>query len=311
MKFLEVKIIYESDDIKFYKKIISNIFYDMGVTGLKFEETDFIKNPLDYYKDERQYISNNNSISAYFPVNIFIEKRKKHIIEIFNEKFKDDENIIYIIDFYESDDEDFQNSWKKYLFVERVGENFVIKPTWRDYEIKNNEHVIEIDPGRAFGTGSHPTTSLCIKAMEKINFENKSVIDIGTGSGILMIVAKKLGAKKIYGIDIDENSIESATENLKLNNINLDENIKVFKSDLLKLVEEEKKFDFIVANILSDVLINLIKDIKKITKQNSQILFSGIIKDKLDLVKTEIENNSFKIIDIKNDKEWYSILFEC
>ena len=165
MKVLEAKIIYESDDLEKYKKIISDIFYNFGVTGLKIEEPILNKDPLNFYKDEKQFLISENSVSAYFPLNIYSEKRKKVLEETFAEKFSEDEDIVYNLDFYEYDEEDYQNSWKKYLFVEKVSEKFVVKPTWREYEKQDNELVIELDPGRAFGTGSHPTTSLLLKLM--------------------------------------------------------------------------------------------------------------------------------------------------
>ena len=111
-----------------------------------------------------------------------------------------------------------------------MSEKFVVKPTWREYEKQDNELVIELDPGRAFGTGSHPTTSLLLKLMEEQDFSNKSIIDIGTGSGILMIAGKLLGADEVYGTDIDEFSMEVAKENLILNNISLND-VKLLKGN--------------------------------------------------------------------------------
>jgi len=282
MKVLEAKVIYESDNIEKYKKIISDIFYDFGVTGLKIEEPLLNKDPLNFYKDEKQFLLSENSVSAYFPLNIYSEKRKKVLEETFKEKFSEDEEIVYNLDFYEYDEEDYQNSWKKYLFVEKVSEKFVVKPTWREYEKQDNELVIELDPGRAFGTGSHPTTSLLLKLMEEQDFSNKSVIDIGTGSGILMIAGKILGAGEVYGTDIDEFSMEVAKENLILNNVSLND-VKLLKGNLLEVIEI-KKFDIVVCNILADVLVKLLDEIKYILKENSIVLFSGIIEDKLNWI---------------------------
>lgn len=311
MKVLEAKIIFEADEIEKYQKIISDIFYDMGVTGLKIEEPNFIKNPLDFYRDEKSFISSENSVSAYFPLNIYTEKRKTFLKEKLEEIFGEDEELIYILDFYEYDEEDYQNSWKKYLFVEHIGSRFVIKPTWRDYEATNDEIMIEIDPGLAFGTGSHPTTALCLRALESMDLANKKVIDIGTGSGILMIACKKLGAATVYGTDIDEASISVSKENLLLNNIEVDdEKIKILKGNLLEVLKADEKFDVVVANILSDVLVKLLKDIKSICKIGTKILFSGIIEDKLEEMKKNILAHNFEIIEISKEKEWQSILFE-
>lgn len=308
MKVLEAKLVYESDNIEEYKKIISDIFYGFGVTGLKIEEPILNKDPLNFYKDEKQFLLSENSVSAYFPLNIYSEKRKEVLKQTFAEKFNEDENIVYNLDFYEYDEDDYQNSWKKYLFVEKVSNKFVVKPTWREYEKQDDEFVIELDPGRAFGTGSHPTTSLLLSLMENENFENKKVIDIGTGSGILMIAASLLGAKEIYGTDIDEFSIEVANENLILNKVDMTE-VKILKGNLLEVLNNEK-FDIVLCNILSDVLIKLLDEIKYILKENSKIMFSGIIEDKLDLVITKAKEVGLKVVETKMDKEWRAIVLE-
>ena len=307
MKVLEAKVIYESDDLEKYKRIISDIFYNFGVTGLKIEEPIFSKDPLNFYKDEKKFLLSENSVSAYFPLNMYSEKRKEALRDIFEATFSENDEIVYNLDFYEYDEDDYQNSWKKYLFVEKVSEKFVVKPTWREYEAKEDELVIELDPGRAFGTGSHPTTSLLLKLMEEQNFSSQSVIDIGTGSGILMIAAKLLGASEVYGTDIDEFSMEVAKENLELNKISLDD-IKLLKGNLLEVIDD-KKFDIVLCNILSDVLVKLLDEIKYILKPNSKFLFSGIIEDKLPMVVSKAEEIGLEVVEIRNDKEWRAVYF--
>ena len=309
MKVVEIKVIYESDDIERATKEISDIFYGFGVTGLKIEEPMKSKNPLDFYKNEKEFLMVDHAISAYFPLNPYAEKRKMAILSTFEEKFADRDDIIYTVDFYEYDEEDYQNSWKKYLFPEKVSEKFVVKPTWREYTPEADELIIELDPGRAFGTGSHPTTSLCLKLMEENIKEGDSVIDVGTGSGILMIAADRLGASEIYGTDIDELAVESAKENLELNKIS-EEKAKVYKGDLISVVEN-KKFDVVVANILADVLLILLHDISKVVKPNGKIIFSGIIEDKCELLKREVESLGFTVEEIKADKEWRAMLIKA
>ena len=309
MKVVEIKVIYESDDIERATKEISDIFYGFGVTGLKIEEPMKSKNPLDFYKNEKEFLMVDHAISAYFPLNPYAEKRKAAILSTFEEKFAEREDIVYTVDFYEYDEEDYQNSWKKYLFPEKVSEKFVVKPTWREYTPEADELIIELDPGRAFGTGSHPTTSLCLKLMEENISEGDSVIDVGTGSGILMIAADRLGASEIYGTDIDELAVESAKENLELNNISEDK-AKVYKGDLISVVEN-KKFDVVVANILADVLLILLHDISKVVKPNGKIIFSGIIEDKCELLRREVESLGFTVEEIKVDKEWRAMLIKA
>lgn len=309
MKVVEIKVIYESDDIDRATKEISDIFYDFGVTGLKIEEPMKHKNPLDFYKNEKDFLMVDHAVSAYFPLNIYAEKRKKVILERFEKVFSDREDIVYTIDFYEYDEEDYQNSWKKYLFTEKVSERFVVKPTWREYEPKEDELIIELDPGRAFGTGSHPTTSLCLKLMEENIKEGDSVIDVGTGSGILMIAADRLGASEVYGTDIDELAVESAKENLELNGISEDR-AKVYLGNLVTVVNG-KKFDVVVANILADVLLILLNDISKVVKKDGLVIFSGIIDEKCELLKREVEALGMEILEVKADKEWRAMLIKA
>lgn len=306
MKVVEVKVIYESDDIENATKEISDIFYNLGVTGLKIEEPILNKNPLDFYKDEKEFLMVDYAVSAYFPLNPYAQRRKDMILNIFEERFSSRDDIVYTIDFYEYDEEDYQNSWKKYLFPEKVSEKFVVKPTWREYEAEDGELIIELDPGRAFGTGSHPTTSLCLKLMEENIKAGDSVIDVGTGSGILMIASEKLGATEIYGTDIDELAVEVAKENLELNGIS-EEKAKVYLGDLISVVEN-KKFDVVVANILADVLLILLNDITKVVKDGGKIIFSGIIDEKYELLKKEVEKSGFTVIETKSDKEWRAML---
>ena len=222
-----------------------------------------------------------------------IEKAKKEIGDIF----------------YDYEEEDYQNSWKKYFYTQKISERFVVKPTWREYEPLEDELVIEIDPGRAFGTGTHPTTSLCIKLMEENIKEGNTVIDVGTGSGILMVAAEKLGAGKIIGTDIDPMAVEVAEENLLLNKVDM-EKAKAYAGDLVTVVKDEK-FDVVVANILADVLLILLKDISRVVKKDGLVIFSGIIEDKLEEMKREIENVGLEILEIKADKEWRAILMKA
>ena len=309
MKVMEIKVIFESDDTEKAKKEIGDIFYDFGATGLKIEEPMTHKNSLDYYKNEKDFLMVDHAVSAYFPVNIYAERRKQAILKRFEETFAEREDIVYTIDFYDFEEEDYQNSWKKYFYTQKISERFVVKPTWREYESQEDELVIEIDPGRAFGTGTHPTTSLCIKLMEENIKEGNTVIDIGTGSGILMVAAEKLGAGKIVGTDIDPMAVEVAEENLLLNKVDM-KKAKAYAGDLVTVVQNEK-FDVVVANILADVLLILLKDISRVVKKDGLVIFSGIIEDKLEEMKRAVEEVGLEILEVKADKEWRAMLMRA
>jgi ribosomal protein L11 methyltransferase len=312
MKVNEIRVVFDSDNIESTKKEISDIFYSFGATGLKIDEPLENLNPLDYYKNAQEFRDVDNAVSAYFPANFYAARRNQMIEDKLAETFGEREDVIYTFDIYTYDEEDYQNAWKNYLYPEKISERFVVKPTWREYEADADELVIELDPGRAFGTGSHSTTSLCVKIMEEVwptlNRDEISVLDVGTGSGILMIAGAKLGAKRVVGVDIDELAVEAAIENLELNNIK-EESYTVLKGDLIATLNDEK-FDVVVANILADVLLILLKDISKVVKEGGYIILSGIVDEKLPLVEREINSLGYKIVEVKSDKEWRAILVQ-
>lgn len=312
MRVNEIRVTFDSDDIEKVRKEISDIFYGFGATGLKIDEPLENLNPLDYYKNANDFIEVENAVSAYFPENFLSKKRNLMIEEKLEEVFSEREDVIYTFDVYSYEEEDYQNAWKNYLYPEKISERFVVKPTWREYTPEENELVIELDPGRAFGTGSHSTTSLCVKIMEQeiteSNNKELSLLDVGTGSGILMIAGAKLGVKDVVGVDIDELAVEVAQENLILNGISKDE-FKVLKGDLISVIQD-KKFDIVVANILADVLLILLKDIFKVVKPNGKIVLSGIVDEKLPEIVKEVEALGYTILEVKEDKEWRALLIQ-
>lgn len=304
MELTEVKVIFDAENIEKCKNEIINAFYEFGVSGVKIDEP-MDRNSLDYYKNEKDFVVNELAVTAYFPKNAYSVRREIIIKERFEELFGDRDDLVYNISFYDLADEDYVDNWKKYVFTTKISDRFVVKPTWRDYEKNSDELVIELDPGRAFGTGTHPTTYLCIRLMEKYIENSHTVIDVGTGSGILMVAANKLGAKEIWGVDIDADACEVAKENLILNGIT-DENTKVLVGNLLNVVEN-KTFDVVVANILADVILMLLKDISKVIKKDGILILSGIIEDKKNLVINACEKEGLELLEVQEDKEWVAL----
>lgn len=304
MKLIELRVIFDADNIELAKENIINLLYEFGISGVKIDEP-MERNILDFYKNEKDFVTNEYAISAYFPNNPYTEKRKVMINEKFSEVFGEKEDIIYNIDYYELDDSDYEDNWKKYVFTEKISDRFVVKPTWREYEPSEDELMIELDPGRAFGTGTHPTTYLCIQMMEKYIKESDSVIDVGTGSGILMVAAEKLGASEIWGVDIDPDACEVAKENLLLNKVS-EEKTKVFAGNLLNVVEE-KKFSIVVANILADVILILLDQLEKVVDKDGLVILSGIINDKEKEVLEKAEKLGLELVERREDKEWVSL----
>jgi len=305
MEWIEARVTYDSDEIEEAKGIIMNVFHDFGVTNLIIEE-QLEKSPLDYYSNESLIFTDDNAVVGHFPNNNYIESKKK----VFNEKLEElaeKDEFVFNINYTLLDDLDWKDSWKKYFYTQKVTDKIVIKPTWREYIPEStDEIVIEIDPKMAFGTGTHPTTYLCMRGLEKHLESNKTVLDIGTGSGILMITAEKLGAKKVYGIDIDEDAVRVAKENLILNNVS-EQKFKVTKGDLLENFGEEK-FDIVVSNILAEIIVDLLDDIKKVMNEKTICIFSGILIEKENIVVEKMEKAGLEVIDIEKEGEWMSIV---
>lgn len=199
---------------------------------------------------------------------------------------------------------DWATSWEKYYKPIHVTETLTVAPTWENYQAKNNEIVIELDPGMAFGTGTHETTTLCMKALQKYVTPNDVVIDIGCGSGILSITSVKLGAEHVYAYDLDEVAVKSAMENTAINSC--EDTITVKHQDLLTDVHHQ--VDVVVSNILAEVIMKVTPDVKKVLKTSGIFIASGIIESKLEAVKNILQENNFTLLEIQHDGHWVSVV---
>lgn len=210
-----------------------------------------------------------------------------------------------------SKDEDWLNNWKEYFHAFSVGD-ILIKPTWdNDTTPTGVQSLINIDPGVAFGTGKHETTQLCISGLQKHLQEKDEVLDLGFGSGILSIVALKLGANHVTGTDIDPLCIESVEENFKVNDLALDKG-DFFIGDLTsdKKLQDEvgyEKYDVVVANILADIIISMAPCIPQTMKKGAYLITSGIIDFKEDEVKKALIEQDLEIVEINHQGEWVNI----
>ena len=207
----------------------------------------------------------------------------------------------------EKENQDWSKKWKEKWTVTHVTDRITVVPSWLNYKPKENEITIILDPGCAFGTGTHQTTQLCMKALEKYLKTGDSVADIGTGSGILAILAKKLGGDKVYGCDIDETVIDVCKENAGVNGVGVGVNIKFELNTADKITEQ---YDFVCANILHFVLAEIMGDLKNITKPNGLISLSGILDEKKDMVLEAIKRENLKIIDTLTQDQWISYVVQ-
>ncbi|BEP29684.1 50S ribosomal protein L11 methyltransferase [Helicovermis profundi] len=307
MKWYQVIIKTKTESIE----VINGILYDVDVDGIEIIDpndeiySDSYKGDWDYFDKEKvEFEYNGAIIKCYFETDDI-----EDILSIIKEKVDSlkNEGIDCHIDEVSAEvvkDTDWANEWKKYYETFKIGENIVIKPSWEEYNSKKDEIVIEIDPGGAFGSGTHETTSMCVEFIEEYIKENSFVFDIGCGSGILGISAAKLGAKKVIAGDIDSEAVRTTTENVRINN--LENIVEVKEGDLMEVVKG--KADIVVANIIAEVIAMLSVNIHKFLNKDSVFIASGIINGKLDMVLSALKENGLVVLDTKTVGEWSAIV---
>lgn len=200
-------------------------------------------------------------------------------------------------------EKDWANAWKQYFHVTRVGKHFVIKPSWEKYEVEEGDVVLDLDPGMAFGTGTHPTTFMCLENLEDLVHPDTQVFDVGTGSGILAMAAAMLGATDIRAVDIDGRAVRAARSNIR--KAGLEDRIQVKQGDLLQ--GTDGKADLIVANILADIIQLLLPDVPGKLKDDGIFLCSGIIKEAQPEITEAAEKVGLKITRISSMGDWVAL----
>ena len=308
MKWIEVKIKTTTEAIE----TVSGILYDVGVGGVVIEDpSDLIFSEGDAgdwdYVDEAllQNVLEGAIVKGYLPESVdLIDKIEwiRQSVEMIPQ-YNLDKGLgeVTTTEVYE---EDWAHTWKKYYKPMKIGDRIVVKPTWESYISQEEEIIVELDPGMAFGTGTHETTMMCVQNLEKYVTPNSLVFDIGCGSGILSITAAKLGARKVVGIDLDEVAVKVSKKNVEDNHVTGQVEIK--RGNLLDTLHE--RADIVVANIIADVIIILADDIKKFLKKDSVFIASGIILDKIDEVTAALKKNGLQILQIETMGEWTAIV---
>ncbi|BBI34751.1 50S ribosomal protein L11 methyltransferase [Cohnella abietis] len=219
----------------------------------------------------------------------------------------------YQIEIGDVHQDDWADAWKQYFKPIAITERLTIKPTWEEYTPKADELVIELDPGMAFGTGTHPTTALCLKALDNAISGGEQIIDVGTGSGVLAIGAMKLGASKVLALDLDPVAVTCAKENITLNGY--DDDVEVRLSDLLGVLHEKENnaevtppVDLVVANILAEIILLFLADVMKVLKPGGIYITSGIYKNKEMVVQAGLLAAGFEIVDVLRQEEWVAFV---
>ncbi|WP_246940497.1 50S ribosomal protein L11 methyltransferase [Bacillus pinisoli] len=291
---------------------ISNILHEAGASGVVIEDPEELLKEREqqfgeiYQLNPGDYPEEGVMIKAYLPLNSFIQETVDEIKEAINSLVSYDIDLGHNkVTINEVNEEEWASAWKKYYNPVKISEKFTIVPTWEDYEkVSTDELIIELDPGMAFGTGTHPTTVMCIQALEDTVKSGDRIIDVGTGSGVLSIAAALLGASGVRAYDLDEVAVKTAIENAKLNQV--DSLITVKQNNLLHDVNEPA--DVIVANILAEIILLFVEDAYKLVKPGGLFITSGIIQQKKQTVKDALLQAGFEIVETLTMEDWVSFI---
>lgn len=301
---------------------VSNVLHELGAGGVSIEESGTLNKPRD------------TSLGQWYelPLNDIPEGRA--VIKGYYAEGADMEQLMAqlqpflaalpacgidagnpAVELREVNDEDWANAWKQYFKPIRISERLVIKPTWEEYEASAGELIIELDPGMAFGTGTHATTALCLRALEKVVRPGDEAIDVGTGSGVLAIAAAKLGARHVLALDLDPVAVSSAKENARLNG--LEGQISVRRSDLLQALREREQggslgvrlpVQVVVANILAEIILLFVHDVYEALQPGGIYVASGIIKPKQQDVEQALAAAGFVVEERCEEQDWVALV---
>lgn len=307
MKWSEISIHTTNEAIE----PISNILHEAGASGVVIEDPfELSKEREDrfgeiYQLNPDDYPEEGVIVKAYLPINSFLGETVEEIKEAINNLVLFNIDIgLNKVSIMEVNEEEWATAWKKYYHPVKISEKFTIVPTWEDYKpVNSDELIIELDPGMAFGTGTHPTTVLCIQALERIVEKGDAVIDVGTGSGVLSIAAAMLKAKSVLALDLDEVAVNSAKLNLELNKVQ--EVASVKQNNLLNGIKEQA--DVIVANILAEIIVRFTDDVHRLLNKDGYFIASGIISQRKEEVKDAIVASGLEIVETVQMEDWVSI----
>jgi len=301
MKWVAAKIIFDHENTQLATDLIADVFYGLGLQGVEIEDKDL--EPEEAWGEGARTEPLQHAVIGFFPDT----PQTIHRLNELEKKIRSLERTFGIRcrkECRQMDEEDWAESWKAFFWPQRITSRITVKPTWREYEAKADEIVLEIDPGMAFGTGTHPTTALCVILIERYLTAGASFLDIGTGSGILMIAAARLGAGRLVGIDNDEIALGVADENLRLNHVSQ----SCFELKTGNLADGiDGQFDLIVANILSEAILKLLGTIGRHMSPKSVLICSGIYKDNGGDVLKKMQQQGLTVLEERHEDGWVAI----
>jgi len=299
MKWIAAKVTFDGPDRALATDLVADIFYDLDLKGVVVDDPDM--DPGQDWGEDATPPTKTPGVTGYF-ADTQRSSEKCIALEAALQRLKRVAHIHTHVEYARVDEKDWAEAWKAYFWPKKITDTIVVKPTWREYTAGPQEIVLEIDPGMAFGTGTHATTNLCIRLIQTHLKPGDAFLDVGTGSGILMIAAAKLGAGTVCGVDNDEVAVTVAENNLLANHIDS------YRLSTGNLVDDVRQtFEMVAANILAEVILMLLPDVKAVLKENGLLVCSGIITAKTEIVVSGLKEKGFAIVEVIEKEGWVAV----
>ncbi|MFW6428268.1 MAG: 50S ribosomal protein L11 methyltransferase [Desulfosalsimonas sp.] len=301
MKWIKTRVTFKADDPESAADMIADIFHDLGLQGVIMETRS--QDPDLDWDGEALPPPENNAVIGFFPDDSRFDQSLEELEKRLSRLLP---GVILEYGIHSSgiDEQDWAESWKDHFHPVRISDRLIVKPTWRRYAGRKNEIIIELDPGMAFGTGTHPTTALCLRLVERHIRPGFRVLDIGTGSGILMVAAAKLGASQLCGTDCDPVAITVARQNLGLNSVKE----SIFSLNTGDLAESVTgTWDLVTANILTSTIVPMIPNIPGLLADKGTFIASGILAQSREEIETALEKSGLRVLELLREDDWIAV----
>ncbi len=302
MDWLELKVIFESSDPELAADLIADRFYEAGVAGVVIETPE--KDPGADWGADAVPPPEHHAVLGYLPVTETLTERRRSVIDGVTRLF-DRLGVAIEIRTRNLRDEDWAESWKAFFHPLRVGRRLVIKPTWHEYSAAADDIVLEIDPGMAFGSGTHSTTRMCLELIEAYLKPGARVLDVGTGSGILLLAAARLGAGAMEGLDIDDVAVAVAAENLRCNAI-APERWCIGRGTIHQAATGA--YDLVAANILSEVIIPILPEVARVMADGGRFIASGVVAPNAPKVEAALQAAGLEAVEVRRMEDWVAMV---
>jgi ribosomal protein L11 methyltransferase len=301
MRYIETKITFDHPCPEMAGDLIAEVFFDFDVQGVVVEDPELSSE--EEWAEDALARPAAHAVIGYLAENERLDGCRRRLEEEVG-RLGNHIGLVYRLSYRQVDEQNWAESWKAFFWPQKIGSRIVVKPSWRDYNVKPGDLVIELDPGMAFGTGTHPTTALCVQLLERHIKNGDAFLDIGAGSGILMLAAAKLGAGRLCGGDRDGTAVQVAAENLRRNGVD-EQRVCLVQGSLAEPFKS--RFDAVAANILTHIILELLDDIPRVLKPGGIFIGSGIIAQNRELVAAKMRGMGFELIEIREKEGWAAV----